>query len=238
MKVKFIITLAIILLIFFSIFYLFVQKKEKVNENFCNTFAYPLLRRICLARMNKNLSACLAFEGRYKEFCASAVLNDLNVNYSFCKSISDEILRKFCLRKLAVSTGNYEVCEDDYCFFTSKNFADCEKIKTDWLRYTCEAKATGKESFCEKIEDDYERNSCLGLLSKDPSICSNPVCIIYVAINTRDTSLCNNLPTSYTKIVCTAESAKNLDSCNSLEDEYEKELCTILYWGRPLNEIS
>jgi len=236
MKIRDLLIITVFIFFLLISFLFFMKKEEKAESNICNSFIYPLLRKMCLARINDDLSTCLTFEGKYKEFCASSILNKMYVNYSFCDSLHDETLRKVCFRKLASTTKNTDLCEDDYCFFISKNLSACEKIKVDWLKYTCKAKITENKSVCQKIDDEYERNSCLGLVLLDPSICIDSLCKIYVASATRNIQICKDL-FSYSRTLCIAESGKTLEACNSLKDEYERELCTILYWGRPLNEI-
>ena len=210
----------------------------KPEENLCESINFPKAKEICYSFLSQNLTNCLNFKGLYKEICASAVLSRVEINEKFCLNLKDEEIRKICWRKLAKLTKNFEYCKDDICYFLVSEKEACERIKINYLKYTCLARVERKIEYCDYIKDDYERIGCKGLFFSDPKTCKvnhtyNHICLMHVAKN-GDWKTCLKEPTPFLQAKCVALASKDIKNCEELSEGTE-DLCKIFFLGRELN---
>jgi len=235
MKLKIFLGIFLIFGLIIGLIFHFLKPKE---ERLCESIEFPKAREICYSYLSANLDTCKKFGGLYKEICANAVFSRLKVSEEFCSELEDPEIRKICWRKLAKVTKNYEHCEDDLCYFLSEKMEACEKIKINYLKYTCLAKVEGKVKFCDELKDDYERIGCKGLFSSDPETCKmnegyNTICLIHVSQN-GDWRNCLKEPTSFLQAKCVALASKDIKNCEELPEGVSA-LCKIFFLGRELN---
>lgn len=223
MKRKILILVCVFLVILIANFVFLIIKKESTEMLECKEFQYPLFKLICKAYKEKNIERCDHFKALYKELCAKAVFSEMEVNISFCKNYTDRIYKNICLMKLALQTGNYKYCPNDWCKFLINTPDACENIKNDILRGICLAKIYKDERYCLNLPaDEHEKKICTCLINKDEEKCK------YVLMKKSDPKKCEIL-IGVNEALCVSLSAKNIKDCEIISTKEEKELCKLFY---------
>ncbi len=138
-----------------------------------------------LAAILKNKSLCSEAYNSYKDSCT--------YGESLCLKSSNSI-KNNCIKEVAISLNNANICEEivyeedyvletkDECYYhialNTSNNEICNKIQSSDTENICNALTQKDESFCYKVDDEIDKFNC----------------VFYVAKETEDKSVCNNLP--------------------------------------------
>ena len=168
----------------------------------CNVIKNDALRNECFAKLGilrQDLNTCDQAE-KSRFFCYTNVAQETN-NQSICKLITDEYWQPICYKSIAVNTNDHRLCDEvtrqklqTECFYTiaqnTSNEQICRRIIDDWpLFYRCFNKIAlvkGNVEVCLELENDLNRDSC----------------ILGLAKNTSNSSLCDFMTFSTTREIC------------------------------------
>jgi len=182
--------------------------------------------------------------GTSNSFCIDFVSSSLDLSENLCKSL-DSYKKSFCIIDLAISKKNPGICssfgdEPFNCYYQLSFYLDklninedfCNKINEESLKFTCLAKLKNDKNVCENItQEPFEKIDCVALVSKNESYCSNDstnydYCLMLVALEKKDSKLCDQIKTEPPKIECLLRIKGNIDSCNTFEGSW-KDYCTL-----------
>lgn len=236
--ISILITLALILLpkLFF---------KPSLTIDMCDKISSADLRITCYAMFLKEYKYCL-LAGTFYTFCVDFVHASSLINQSFCNSLSG-YNKISCMSNLAIKTKDPSICDslnnsEIYsCYYFISSYLDylkpdedfCKKINEESLRSTCLAKLNKNTNYCENIvQEPFEKWNCLGMVSGSIEYCEKSdnfnYCLLLVALETKDTKLCEKIEAKGIKINCLLRLKKDLSSCNEFEETW-KDYCILNY---------
>lgn len=166
----------------------------------------PCIEEVAIKTGNESLCNRMGKTGRgegTQEWCQKKVFIQ---NTNLCKEFLEEKLKENCLRNIALDTNNAEICKKIFDFdcadaiaFRTKNPDDC-----GWGGCAkAIALSTNNPDFCEKDRWETERDKCFqefGRRTQNVDFCKKiensywrTDCIIDIAVNKNDRSLCDLL---------------------------------------------
>ena len=213
----------------------------------CDKMSSNELKLMCYSMFLKQYKYC-SLLGTSSSFCIDFVSSTLDLNESLCKSL-EGYNKLSCIISLAIKNKDPNVCKlqenstlASSCFNSLTSHLDdininedfCNKISEESLRFTCLAKVKKDIKLCDNIKQEpFEKGNCLAIASKNITYCQNTTsydyCLFLVAMEAKDSDLCNKITLELTKGECLLRLKKDISYCDSFVADW-KDYCILNFF--------
>ena len=207
---------------------------HKKDAQICKMIEDQSYQNLCLSDVAKesgDVTACEEITDEFtKEPCMIEVAK-VKQDKAVCDKISEEYNKNQCLKGVAVAKQDGTICSEITAESTLELFGN---TKDECFREV--ALANNDKNLCQQVENADVKNWCLASFEKTEESCNKIQdasmkldCLILVAEETQDVSICENIVSLGKKDECFRKVAfvmKDKAICEKILDGYTKDSCS------------
>jgi hypothetical protein len=200
------------------------------NASLCDSISFNYTRYLCTTRLTGDYARCNELSDYLQRDSCLEIFASEHAAPNICLNISTNLYQDACFTDIAMKTKDASICsrmicyecinDRENCYLRVANAtldpAPCARITvlaTEDLCYLTVAKTSSNPSYCSPMQNNYDRNTCYSSViygqSFAPSACADinytnwqDECYQKVAINTKNSTLCQSITDQFVKSNC------------------------------------